>query len=149
MRIEVAVGADDAAIAERARLADAAAVQDERVRRSRPVRGGHGRAQLLLDDLGIVGPGDADPVGDAQDVAIDGKPGTPSACPRTTLAVLRPTPGSATSASIVRGTSPPCVSTTSVAMPRSERDFARKNPVDWICGSSSPVVARASARASG
>ncbi len=36
--------------------------------------GGHGRAQLLLDDLGIVGPGDADPVGDAKDMPIDGKP---------------------------------------------------------------------------
>ena len=36
-----------------------------------------------------------------------------------------------------------------VAMPTSERDFARKKPVDWICGSSSSVVAFASARASG
>ncbi len=33
-----------------------------------------------------------------------GSPGTPSAWPRTTLAVLRPTPGSSTSASIVLGT---------------------------------------------
>ena len=36
-----------------------------------------------------------------------GRPGTPSACPSTTLAVLRPTPGSSTSASIDAGTSPP------------------------------------------
>ena len=39
-----------------------------------------------------------------------GRPGTPSAWPRTTFAVLRPTPGSSTSASIVSGISPPCVS---------------------------------------
>ena len=37
-----------------------------------------------------------------------GRPGTPSAWPSTTFAVLRPTPGSFTSSSIVFGTSPRC-----------------------------------------
>jgi hypothetical protein len=34
-------------------------------------------------------------------------------------------------------------------MPDSDFDLARKKPVDWICGSSSPVVAVASALAFG
>ena len=34
-------------------------------------------------------------------------------------------------------------------MPISAFDLARKNPVEWICGSSSAAVAFASARASG
>jgi hypothetical protein len=51
------------------------------------------------------------------------------------------------SASIVFGTcrvvvGPAC------AIPISDFDFARKNPVEWICGSSSAEVACASARAS-
>ena len=65
-----------------------------------------------------------------------GRPGTPSACPSTTFAVLRPTPGSSTSASMLAGTSPPCVATSACAMPMSAFDFARKKPVEWICGSS-------------
>jgi hypothetical protein len=49
----------------------------------------------------------------------------PKALPRTTLAVLRPTPGRATSSDIVRGTSPPCSSTRALAMPRKERALLR------------------------
>ena len=43
-----------------------------------------------------------------------GSPGTPSAWPSTTFAVLRPTPGSSTSASMLAGTCPPCRSTSAV-----------------------------------
>src|SRR5215204_462839 len=49
----------------------------------------------------------------------------PNALPRTTLAVLRPTPGRATSSDIVRGTSPPCSSTRALAMARKERALLR------------------------
>jgi hypothetical protein len=78
-----------------------------------------------------------------------GSPGTPNACPSTTFAVLRPTPGSSVSSSMVRGISPPWRSTTAAAMPARDFDFARKKPVDWICGSSSSVVAWCSAAAFG
>ena len=77
-----------------------------------------------------------------------GRPGTPRAWPRTTFAVFRPTPGSSTSASIAAGTLPPWRATSASAMPMSDFDLARKKPVEWICGSSSAVVAFASARAS-
>jgi hypothetical protein len=51
-----------------------------------------------------------------------GNPGTPKALPSTTFAVLRPTPGRATSSSIDPGTSPPCSSHRAVA----ETDQARR-----------------------
>ena len=72
----------------------------------------------------------------------------PKALPSTTLAVLRPTPGSATSSSSVHGTSPPCRSTSARAIPLSDRALARKNPVEWIRRSSvgSSTAAQSAAR---
>src|SRR5947208_4684102 len=60
----------------------------------------------------------------------------PNQVPRMTLAVLRPTPGRATSASIVSGTLPPCRSTSAWAMPMIDFVLLRKNPVLWISRSS-------------
>ena len=57
--------------------------------------------------------------------------------PSTTFAVLRPTPGSFTSSSIVRGTSPPCRSTSARASPTRLFDFCRKNPSVATYGSTS------------
>src|SRR5262245_14521526 len=54
--------------------ADAAPVQDERVGGTRPALLRHRRAQLLLDDDGIVPFGDANPVRDAEDVPIHRQP---------------------------------------------------------------------------
>ena len=99
--IVVALVAHDALVAERFRLADAPAVQNQRVRRLRPFARRQRAAQLLSTSTG------------SSDVAMPmrfdtrstwrstGSPGTPSAWPRTTFAVFRPTPGSSTSASIV------------------------------------------------
>jgi hypothetical protein len=75
--------------------------------------------------------------------------GAPKAFPRTTFAVFRPTPGSALSSAIVRGTSPPCCVTIAFAAPRIERPLALKNPVDRISRSIAPAGAAASAAASG
>src|SRR5881409_1403847 len=50
--------------------------------------------------------------------------------PRITFAVLRPTPGSAVSSSIVCGTSPPCRSTSACAIPMIDLVLLRKKPVD-------------------
>jgi len=97
----------------------------------------------------VVALRDADPVGHAQHVAIDGSPGTPSACPSTTFAVLRPTPGSFVSASMSAGTSPRCSRIRICAIVTSAFDFCRKKPVERICGSSSSGVAAASAFAFG
>ena len=63
-------------------------------------------------------------------------PGTPKALPRTTLAVLRPTPGSVTRSSRRPGTSPPKRSQSAWAMPRMLAVFARKNPVGRMSSSS-------------
>src|SRR6266508_2404486 len=56
--------------------------------------------------------------------------GTPKAFPRTTLAVLRPTPGSAVNWSSVLGTTPPWRSTRALPTPISARALALKNPVE-------------------
>ena len=139
-----------AAIAERPRLADAAAVQDERVGGARPVRRRQRRAQLLLDDLRIVRPGDADAVGDAQHVTIDRQARHAERVAEDDVRGLAADAGqlderlhrrSAPRRRGVRRARSPCRA--------SDRDLARKKPVDWICGSSSSVDARASARASG
>ena len=68
-----------------------------------------------------------------------------NALPRTTLAVLRPTPGSAVSSSIVRGTSPPCFSM--IAFDAAITAFAllRKKPVWRTSRSISGCVALANA----
>ena len=54
-----------------------------------------------------------------------GNPGTPKALPRMTLAVLRPTPFSATNSSMVVGTSPPWRSTSCRQQSRMLRALAR------------------------
>ncbi len=60
-----------------------------------------------------------------------GSPGMPSAWPRTTFAVLRPTPGSSTSASIVVRHLAAVIARPAPAPCRcSDFDFARKNPVE-------------------
>jgi len=51
-----------------------------------------GRQGLFNCDR-VVGVHDAEPVRHTEDVAIEGRPGTPRAWPSTTFAVLRPTPG--------------------------------------------------------
>ena len=119
-------------------------------RRPRPLRRRQRRAQLLFDDVGIVATTrcrcgstraarGGRPAGRARRARGRGR--RSRSCGRR--------PGSSTSASIVFGTSPPCCSTTAVAMPISDLDLARKKPVDLICGSSSAVVAAASARGVG
>src|SRR5215467_7130860 len=72
--------------------------------------------------------------------------GIPKALPSTTLAVLRPTPGSSTSSSTVRGTTPPWSSTSACPMPMSDLALALKKPVEWI--SVSRVEGRARAKSS-
>src|SRR5262245_33512296 len=67
----------------------------------------------------------------------------PNAFPRMTLAVLRPTPGSARRASIVSGTLPPCSAAIAAPAPRRLRALALKNPVVRMSSSSSPGFARA------
>ncbi len=56
--------------------------------------------------------------------------GMPKAVPRTTLAVLRATPGSDNSSSSVRGTSPPNLSTIILAAARMFLALLWKKPVE-------------------
>src|SRR5579875_575399 len=74
-------------------------------------------------------------------------PGMPYALPSTTFAVLRPTPGSVTISSRVRGTSPPNRSRSAAASPITDLVFARKNPVGLRISSTSAGFA--AARSSG
>jgi len=57
-----------------------------------------------------------------------GKAGTPKACDITTLAVLCPTPGSASSSSKLLGTRPPCSSTSCCESAWMFFDFAGDSP---------------------
>ena len=116
-------------LAQRTRLADAAAVKDQRVGGDGPFRGRHRRAQLLLDDLRIVPRRDPDPVRHAEHVAIDGQSWHAEGMAEHDVRGLAADAGQLTSASIVAGC-PGCGSTTAVAMPTSDFDLARKNPVD-------------------
>ena len=70
-------------------------------------------------------------------------PGMPNALPSTTLAVLRPTPGSVTRSDSLPGTSPPNRSQSAWPRPIRLLVLARKNPVDWIIFSSSERSAAA------
>jgi hypothetical protein len=65
-----------------------------------------------------------------------------------TFAVFRPTPGSAASASMVAGTSPPWSATTPRANPMMLLALFRKNPVERMISSTSSWRAAASACAS-
>src|SRR6185437_15855263 len=74
---------------------------------------------------------------------------TSNALPRTTLAVLRPTPGSCVSSCMVHGTCPPCSSTSARAMPTRCRALLwKKLHVSMSC-STSETVAPASSAADG
>src|SRR5881394_1143327 len=66
--------------------------------------------------------------------------------PSTTFAVLRPTPGSRTRASMVSGTSPPWRSSSAWAIPMMDLVLLRKNPVLWISCSSTAGSALARSR---
>src|ERR1035437_6491572 len=76
-------------------------------------------------------------------------PGKPKATPRTTLAVLRPTPGSVTRSSISGGTWSSKRSTKALQQPMIDFVLARKNPVGWIMVSSSAGSGSAKGRAAG
>ena len=124
--IKIAIVADDALVAQRLRLADAPAVQDQRIGGLRPFRGRQ-RACRAAARPRRDPPTRRCRCGWTRAARDDrpASPGTPSAWPSTTFAVLRPTPGSSTSASIVFGTSPSCCSTSARAMPISDFAFDR------------------------
>ena len=70
-----------------------------------------------------------------------GNPGRSRATERTTLAVLRPTPGSVTRSSMRAGHLAAVARRRArAAIPMSDFDFWRKNPVDWMSASSSRGV---------
>ena len=73
-------------------------------------------ASSILTGIGLVG--EAEPLGQPGDVGVDGQTrlGRTQTL-RTTLAVLRPTPGRVTRSSSADGTSPSKRSTTPWAMP--------------------------------
>src|SRR5690625_2127461 len=75
--------------------------------------------------------------------------GTPNSTPRTTLAVLRPTPGSSMSSSRVPGTCPPCLSRSRRAVATMLRALLRNSPIEIMSGITSSGSAPASASASG
>ncbi len=78
-----------------------------------------------------------------------GRPGSPKSTLRTTLPVLRPTPGTVTRSASSVGTWPPNRSTSAGAIPMRLRVLARKNPVERMISSTFSGSARASAAASG
>ena len=84
-----------------------------------------------------------------QCVSTTTEPGTRYTSPRMRLAVLRPTPGSAVSSSIVEGTLPPCFSSSTCAQATMSRALARKKPQEWTYVSTSSTSAPAKASSVG
>ncbi len=78
-----------------------------------------------------------------------GKAASPPRWMHTTPAVLRPTPGSCSSASRERGTSPPCSATSALAAATMFFAFARYSPHVWMKGSTTSGFTEAYAWASG
>src|SRR5215467_7046240 len=75
-RVEVvALGLDRTGLAQRLRTTDPAPVKNQRIGRPRPARLGHRRAQLLLDNDGVVAFRDPDAIRDAEHVSINREPG--------------------------------------------------------------------------
>jgi len=113
-------------------------MKDECIRRADPSVARQGRAQLLLDDFGGRPIARCRSGSDTRSTwRSTGNPGTPSAWPSTTLAVLRRRPRQLEERvmSAVQ-TTPPCwLTTRALAAPMSALDFARKKPVEWICRS--------------
>ena len=72
-------------------------------------------------------------------------PGVWNTSPKIRLAVLRPTPGSATSSSMVPGTFPPCWDRSIWAHSTRSRLLARKNPQEWMYSPTSSTSAWAKA----
>ncbi len=70
-----------------------------------------------------------------------GRPGNPNATDRTTLPVLRPTPGKESSWSMSLGTSPPNRPSTTRAMRMRLLVFDRKKPEAWMSSSTSSGLA--------
>src|SRR5215217_2207045 len=101
-------------------------MEDQEVGEDGPVLFWHYPHEVLLDLHGVLTLGEAQPTRDAGTCVSTTTPSfAPKALPRTTLAVLRPTPGRATSSGIVRGTFPSCSSTRARAIPRKERALLR------------------------
>jgi len=127
-------------------------VQDEAHAERSPLLLGHECAQVRLDFDGVGVRREAEQPGDPQDVGVDRRPGSPRATDRTTLAVLRPTPGSDVRSSIEVGKSDgfgPNLSTRPCAMPMRWEAFDRKKPVDRMISSSSSRSPAASCRGPG
>ena len=78
-----------------------------------------------------------------QCVSTTVEPGTRNTSPRIRFAVLRPTPGSAVSSSIVRGSSPPYFVSNTCAQATMSRALARKKPQEWTYCSTSATSASA------
>ena len=78
-----------------------------------------------------------------------GRPGNRNHTERTTLPVLRPTPGNVTKSSSSVGTSPPKRSSKACAIPMMLFVFERKKPVDWMTVSTSEGSACARSAAVG
>ena len=90
----------------------------------------HELHQVLLDLRGVGVLREAEPVAEPRDVRIDDHARRHAvAVPSTTLAVLRPTPGSATICSMSRGTSPSYLSTSSRLQALMFFALLRKKPV--------------------
>ena len=116
-----------------ARVAHPAAVLDEPQRESRPTP----RAAPSRRDRARSSPGSVSVVSfrrcDSRVTCVStGRPGSSNHTDRTTLPVLRPTPGSVTRSSSSVGISPSKRARTACAMPMRFFAFERKKPVDWI-----------------
>ena len=121
-----------------ARDADAAAVQDEAERQRAALLGRDQPLRSSSTFTGSVSFVSFRRFESRRTCVSTGRPGRPNATERTTLPVLRPTPGSVTRSSSSVGTSPSKRSSNADAIPMRLFVFWRKNPVEWMSSSTSP-----------
>jgi hypothetical protein len=115
-----------------ARDAGVAAVQDQPVVRILAKFRRHELDELALDFVHILARCKAGAVGDRKMCVSTAMVGWPKAVLRTTLAVLRPTPGKASSASRDSGTSPPCSSIRMRQVSMTFLALVRYRPMVWM-----------------
>src|SRR5207249_1997448 len=113
-------------------------VRRQEMRRERPLLLRQDQDQLSVDLVGVVGLREPQPLGDAEDVGVDGDRLLAEGVPQHDIGGLEAHAGQ-------RG-QPGARPRPVPAMPTIERAFARKKPVEWISPSS---VARSAAVQSG
>src|SRR5207249_501674 len=126
-----------------ARHATAAPVGSQKMARERPLPLRKYVSQLVVDLVRVLGARQPQPLRDPEHVRVHRDGLLTERVAENDVRGLETHSGSEVSASRDFGTSPPCVSTSALAIPMIERVFDRKKPVERISCSNVSGAARA------